>query len=502
MFKKHPKGLLCVSYATMGERFGFYTMMAVLVLFLQSKFRLTGTEAGLVYATFYFLTYVLAFVGGLIADKTKNFVGTITVGIILMATGYISIAIPTQTPVLNPTLSLILCCISLFTIAFGNGLFKGNVQAVIGQMYDNKEYADLRDEGYTIYYVFLSLGSTLAPMVAIMARNYWIGINNLGHNEELSGLCNRYLDSNITPEAVTKLQELANQVSGKVITDLTAFSYDYLDIFTKGFNFAFAFAVIAMLISLTLFLKKKSNLPRMNATVKSSSSDCVELSSKETKQRILALLGVFASVVFFWFAFHQNGLSLTLFAKDYTKVFFGGHHIHVEEFQSLEPFFLILITPIVLKMFQWLKRRNLEPSTPKKMIIGLGFTSLAFVVLALGSLHLPLLSEVTAMGSLSEDLRVTPFFLIGCYLLLAFGELFISPLGMSFVSKVSPKKYQGVMQGGWLGATSVGNELLFIGAIAYEHIPIWMTWAMFSILCLVSIGMMYSMLKFLEKFSK
>lgn len=149
MFKNHPKGLLAAALANMGERFGFYTMMAILVLFLQAKFGLDGTKAGLIYSIFYFSIYILAFVGGLIADRTRNYKGTILTGLILMSVGYFLIAIPTPTPVPNLTLYLIATCVGLFVIAFGNGLFKGNLQALVGQMYDNEKYGKYRDSGFS-----------------------------------------------------------------------------------------------------------------------------------------------------------------------------------------------------------------------------------------------------------------------------------------------------------------------------------------------------------------
>ena len=141
MFSKHPKGLIAAALANLGERFGFYTMMAILVLFLQAKFGLDGKSAGFIYSTFYFSIYILALVGGIIADKTRNYKGTIMVGIVLMALGYLMLAIPSKTPVDNQTLFLAITCIGLFVIAFGNGLFKGNLQALVGQMYDNPQYS-------------------------------------------------------------------------------------------------------------------------------------------------------------------------------------------------------------------------------------------------------------------------------------------------------------------------------------------------------------------------
>src|SRR3712207_4946582 len=140
MANKHPKGLIAAALANMGERFGFYIMMAILTLFISSKFGFSETTTGYIYSAFYASIYLLALVGGLIADKTKNYKGIILLGLVLMAVGYLLIAIPTPTPVTNMTLTLGLTCLGLLTIALGNGFFKGNLQALVGQMYDNPEY--------------------------------------------------------------------------------------------------------------------------------------------------------------------------------------------------------------------------------------------------------------------------------------------------------------------------------------------------------------------------
>jgi POT family proton-dependent oligopeptide transporter len=173
-----------------------------------------------------------------------------------------------------------------------------------------------------------------------------------------------------------------------------------------------------------------------------------------------------------------------------------------ELFQSANPFFVVFLTPVVMGLFGWLRARNMEPSTPKKIAIGMLIAALAYLFMALGSVNVPLHSEVLAMGGLPEAQRVTPFLLIGTYFILTVAELFISPLGISFVSRVAPPQYQGIMQGGWLAATALGNQLLFIGAIFYESIPIWATWTIFIVVCLISMTMMLVMLKWLERVSK
>ena len=172
MFNKHPKGLVAAALANMGERFGFYIMMAILTLFISAKFGLSETTTGYIYSAFYASIYLLALVGGIIADKTKNFKGTILVGLLLMALGYLIIAIPTPTPVPNMPLYLGLTCLGLAVIAFGNGLFKGNLQALVGQMYDNEKYSSLRDAGFQIFYMFINVGAIFAPFIAIGVRNW------------------------------------------------------------------------------------------------------------------------------------------------------------------------------------------------------------------------------------------------------------------------------------------------------------------------------------------
>ncbi|HNQ82998.1 MAG TPA: peptide MFS transporter [Bacteroidales bacterium] len=512
MMKQHPKGLLAAALANMGERFGFYTMMAILVLFLQAKFGLSGTHAGIIYSVFYFSIYILAFVGGLIADKTRNYKGTIMIGQFVMAAGYLLIAIPTKTPVPNQVLFLIISCIGLFTIAFGNGLFKGNLQALVGQMYDNPTYGKMRDSGFSLFYMFINVGALFAPIAAIAMRNGWLMRHGYEYNPNLPELCHQYLKGTITPEAATKLQTLASEVStAGPVSDLTLFANDYLNVFATGFHYAFGISIIAMLISLTIYLVNKKIFPDPSLKVKTvvnGEHHEITMDPKEVKQRLYALFAVFGIVIFFWFSFHQNGLTLTYFAKDYTDL--SGIRINLgvmeikgaEIFQSINPIFIVLLTPIIMGIFGWLRARGKEPSTPKKIAIGMLIAATAYLVMTIGSMGLPLKSEVEAAGGMADAERVTPMLLIGTYFILTVAELFISPLGISFVSKVAPPQYQGVMQGGWLGATAIGNQLLFIGAILYESVPIWLTWSVFVVACFLSFLTMLFMVRWLERVAK
>lgn len=504
MFGKHPKGLVAAALANLGERFGFYTMMAILVLFLQAKFGLDGKEAGIIYSTFYFSIYILALIGGIIADKTRNYKGTILIGIVLMAVGYLMLAIPTETPVKEKTFFLIITCLSLLVIAFGNGLFKGNLQALVGQMYDNDKYSSMRDSGFSLFYMFINIGAIFAPFAAVGVRNWWLSTFGYNYDADLPALCHGHLNGTLTSEAAAKYSELATKVSSQPVTDLQAFASDYLNVFTTGFHYAFGVAIIAMAVSLVIYIVNKKNFPDPSKKTSSSSnaSQTIEMDAQEIRQRILALFAVFGVVIFFWFSFHQNGLTLTFFAKEYTDLNLFGMPISAELFQSLNPFFVVFLTPVIMAIFAYQRGKGCEPSTPKKIAIGMGIAASAFVVMAVGSFlaELPLHKDIIAAGA--SSVKITPLLLMLTYLILTVAELYISPLGISFVSKVAPPKYQGIMQGGWLGATAIGNQLLFIGAILYESIPIWMTWTVFVVACCISMFTMLFMLKWLERVAK
>ncbi|MEG1555801.1 MAG: peptide MFS transporter [Bacteroidales bacterium] len=521
MFKNHPKGLIAAALANMGERFGFYIMMAILTLFISAKFGLSETTTGYIYSAFYASIYILALLGGLIADKTKNYKGTILTGLILMAFGYLIIAIPTPTPVPNQALYLTLTCLGLLVIAFGNGLFKGNLQALVGQMYDNKEYSDKRDSGFQIFYMFINIGGFFAPWIAIGVRNWWLKVNNFDYNASLPELCHSYIDKGdaMGAEALTRFNDYANAalLNGGTVTDLSTFANNYLDVFNRGFQYAFMAAIIAMGISLVIYLFNKNRFPnpadKAVATTKENthkiSAQEVQMSAAEIKQRIYALFAVFGVVIFFWLSFHQNGYSLTYFARDYVDlsvidINLGFTRIKgAEIFQCVNPFFVVTLTPLIMWIFGAMAKNGKAISTPKKIAIGMGIAAIAYLFLTFFSLALP---TKEALGNMSEaeinSIRITPWIMVGLYFILTVAELFISPLGLSFVSKVAPPHLQGLMQGCWLAATAVGNSLLFIGGLLYTSVPIWACWLVFVGATGASMIVMLSMVKWLEKVAK
>lgn len=516
MFKNHPKGLLMAALSNMGERFGYYIMNAVLALFLCSKFGLSDQQSGFIAAMFLTAIYVLSLVGGIIADRTQNYKATIAWGLVIMAAGYVLLSIPILATPDNATMLLALTIFALAMIACGNGLFKGNLQAIVGQMYDNFE-ADAakqgedklkwaqgqRDAGFQIFYVFINIGALAAPFIAPLLRSWWLKTNGLLYNADLPKLCHEYLSQGAQMAAgdMQNLTELATKVGGNT-ADISAFCTQYLDIFNTGIHYSFIASVVMMLVSLVIFLVSKKQFPTPGKKEAVVSVEYTEEEKRtmaaEIKQRMYALFAVLGIAVFFWFSFHQNGQSLSFFARDFVQT----DTIAPEIWQAVNPFFVIVLTPVIMWIFSLLTKRGNPISTPRKIAYGMGIAGIAFLFLAVFSAvqGYPSAESFTAMpDSAKAALKAAPWVLIVTYFFLTVAELFISPLGLSFVSKVAPKNLQGLCQGLWLGATAVGNGLLWIGPLIYNKFPIWVCWTVFLAVCLISMGVMFAMVKWLEK---
>lgn len=507
MFKNQPAGLIPAALSNMGERFGYYIMNAVLVLFLCSKFGLKEETSAIIYSCFYAGIYVLSLVGGLIADKTRNYKGTIITGLFIMTAGYILLSFPIFATAENQVWLLSLTCGALFLIAFGNGLFKGNLQAIVGQLYDNPRYAAQRDSGFQIFYVFINIGGLIAPFVAPMLRSWWLGENGLIYNASLPALCHEYLSvaDSMNTQNLNNLYALITEVGGNASANISEFCTRYLDVFNTGIHYSFIASVVAMLVSLLIFVFTKKQLPsparkEKEETVNYTAEEKKQMAT-EIKQRMYALFAVLGIAIFFWFSFHQNGTSLSLFARDFVKT----DSVQPEIWQALNPFYVIVLTPLVMWIFSALSRRGKEISTPRKIAIGMGLAGLAYLFLTIFSAiqGYPSAEEFKSLApSVAEAMKTGPWVLFVLYFFLTVAELFISPLGLSFVSKVAPKHLQGLCQGLWLGATAVGNLLLWVGPLIYNACPIWVAWTVFLSVCVVSMGVMFAMVNWLERVTR
>lgn len=516
--RDHPRGLIPAAIANMGERFGYYIMNAVLLLFLCSKFGISDDLAGWIYAVFYFLIYVLSLPGGMIADRTQKYKGTIIAGLLVMALGYGLLSIPVFSDNVGGGVSwiLVFTCFALFIIAFGNGLFKGNLQAIVGQLYDNFEAEAARkgpealaiakgrrDSGFQIFYVFINIGGVIAPFIAPLLREFWLKAHHLAYNADLPRLCHKFINGSAGANDTANLATLASGVGHTGEVD-AAFCNSYLEIFNTGVHFSFIASVVAMLISLAVFAWVMKRLPtpvkkarNTNITPQEAQTD-----AREIRQRLYALFAVLGVVVFFWFSFHQNGQSLAVFARDFVTT----DNVAPEIWQCINPFFVIVLTPIIMLTFAWFVKRGKEVSTPRKIAIGMFITALAYIFLATVAIvyNYPSGEEFKGLDeAVKMSMKTGPYVLILTYFFLTVAELFISPLGLSFVSKIAPKHLQGICQGLWLTSTAIGNLFIALGVTMLNTFPHqWMCWAVFAGFCLLSMGVMLSMVKWLEKVTR
>ena len=508
MFEGQPKGLFALALANTGERFGYYTMLAVFALFLRANYGLSPAMAGTIYSAFLMFVYFFPLIGGMMADKF-GFGKMVTTGIIIMFAGYLLLSVPLG----GDSVALVVMLAALLLIGFGTGLFKGNLQVMVGDLYNDPQYKDKRDAGFSIFYMAINIGALFAPTAAIKIKEY----------AELS------------------------------------LGYSSND----AYHFSFAVACASLILSIAIYYVFRSTFRHTEGGAKkdgkvADAAPVEELSKEETKQRIVALCLVFAVVIFFWMAFHQNGLSLTYFADEFTAqsaeglqamcfnvwnlvaVIFivyalfslfqsktskakgisaavivaavaflclsydadGSVTVSAPIFQQFNPFYVVALTPVSMAIFGSLAAKGKEPSAPRKIAYGMIVAAVAYALMAFGSFGLPMpQTEIGADGNpvAVHVADVTPNLLIMVYLVLTFGELLLSPMGISFVSKVAPPKYKGMMMGGWFVATAIGNQLVVVGGLLWGAVPLWVCWSVFLGVCLVAAIFMFAMMKRLEK---
>jgi len=566
MLKGHPKGLLVAFFANMGERFGYYTMLAIFVLYLQANFGFNASQAGDYYGGFLFGIYFLPILGGIVADRLLGYGKTIALGTIVMFVGYMLLA----SPGFFAMEGKLIIIISLFVISLGTGFFKGNLQALTGKLYDDPKYAPNRDNAFNIFYMGINIGAFFAPHAATGVVNWMLGGKNFSYESTIPHLSNLQATPHPFLDKMTgtlqanfsgvqtytaKLQHFMTEMNFG--GPLQEFIQEYPTTLSKGYSGAFAVAAVSMLVSLIIFTAFRKYYKHADVTEKQKEqaaakagkkSETVKMSKEEEKKRLVALGLVFITVAFFWMAFHQNGFTLTIFARDFTvsdvskfdylffdlrsflpllaaigglilllrpkskqrtKLIGGGllvagaglgywaystfsanPTIEPQLFQHFNPIFIVFLTPLIVGFFTWLRKKGKEPSSPRKIGIGMFLTALGFVVMMSGALKLQ------SMTGLS------PYWLIGTYLTLTVAELFLSPIGISFVAKVAPPRFSGLAQGGWLGATAIGNLLAGLVGKLWDIVEIWQFFALLVGLTILSGIFIFSIMRILENATK
>ena len=500
MFEGQPRGLWALALANTGERFGYYTMLAVFILFLQANFGWSSSTAGLVYSTFLMLVYFLPLFGGIAAD-VWGYSKMVTIGIFVMFAGYALLSIPLgATPLAIGAMGAALLLVSL-----GTGLFKGNLQVMVGDLYNDPQYSAKRDSGFSLFYMLINVGALFAPTAAI------------------------------------KIMEWSQQSLGVSEED--------------SYHFAFAVACVSLIVSICIYYGFKSTFQQVLNVKKSDgakvqSSNEQELSKSETIERIVCLVLVYAVVIFFWMAFHQNGATLTFFARDYVATsatgvtamafdvtnlllcivivyglfgifqsksvshkgiwgaviaaavaFLDYKYLHTEEvsvsapiFQQFNPCFVVALTPVSIALFGWLAKKGKEPKAPVKIGLGMLVAALAYLLMTIMSVGLPA-PNAESPEHLAD---VSPNILVSTYLILTFAELLLSPIGIAFVTKVAPPKFKGMMMGGWFVATALGNFLVSIPTILWGK-DLYVVWGTLMCICLVAALFIFSIIKKLNR---
>ena len=509
MFEGQPKGLWALALANTGERFGYYTMLAVFTLFLQANFGFDEKLTSSIFSVFLGLVYFLPLIGGILADKF-GYHKMVTIGIFIMFAGYVLLSLPLG----KDSVALVAMAGALLAISLGTGLFKGNLQVMVGDLYNEPKYAQKRDSGFQLFYMAINIGAMFAPTAAIKLMDW--AQNSLGASE------------------------------------------------ADSYHYAFAVACESLIFSIAVYYAGMFTFRHViggkkNDAGKADAKDVAvadELTPAETKERIVCLCLVMAVVVFFWMAFHQNGLTLTFFARDYTAtsssgvesmmfdvwnlvaaifIVFGGFSLFQSKtakgkatgfgliaaaaaflywqytqlpesisisapiFQQFNACFVVMLTPVSIAFFGWLAKLGKEPKAPVKIGLGMLVAAAAYVLMIVGCLGLPA-PAYNADGSNMHMADVTPNLLVGTYLVLTFAELLLSPIGISFVSKVAPPKYKGMMMGAWFVSTALGNMLVAIPGFLWG-MDLTIVWGVLMVICVVAALFIFSIIKKLNKVS-
>jgi len=447
----HPRGLVTLFFTEMWERFSYYGMRALLVLFMVEQIDAGGLgysdqTATAIYGLYTGFAYLVCLPGGWIADRLWGAQRSVWVGGIIIMSGHFVLAVPGVTTFF---LGLMLVCT-------GTGLLKPNVSAVVGELYPPEDAR--RDSGFTIFYMGINLGAALGPLVCggLATQNWHYGFAAAGVGM-LAGLIQFRLmrgalgKAGLAPasQPSARLKRTAWSVVGSVLA--IAFL-----LFVAGVNSWVAFDAPALARGMAVAL--------IGAMIAYFAYVFLagQLTSVERNRMIVIVVLVLACAMF-WAGFEQAGSSLNLFAERFTIRDFAGFEIPASWFQSLNPTFIILLAPVYAMFWVWLARRHLEPAAPAKFAVGLIILGVGFAVM------------IGAAALVAQGRQVWPTWLVFTYLLHTMGELALSPVGLSAMTKLAPRRFVGQVMGMWFMCTALGNAIagLVAGTFDVGALPDW-----------------------------
>lgn len=416
---RHPKGLYVLFATEMWERFSFYTMLAMFALYMRNSdpgqgFGWSVDDTQYLVSNYLMAVYASPLIGGWIADRKIGYRRAVMIGGLFFMAGHLLLSFR----------SIGIVYAALTCLVIGNGFFKPNVSAMVGNLY--KEGSHLKDRAYNIFYMGINVGAFLAPVVATFVQGRW------GYHPAFAVAAFGMLISVIILWRAKKYVEEADRPlsrGAKTVADTAAVTVDAPP---HGVS-----------------QQDAANAVRRDA-----------MDAVPDWKRVAALIVIFLIVIVFWMVFHQNSTTITYWGDENTDWNISGIISN-----AINPAWVILLTFPLVGFWRWLDKKGLEPATPTKMVIGMVMTALAFLVFfvaaKIGEGSLPAGADPYALGAY----KMSPLWLLGGYGILTLGELMLSPMGLSLVSKVAPIRMRGLMMGGWFVATAIGNKLTQIGQL-------------------------------------
>ncbi len=435
----HPKGLGLLFVVEMWERFSYYGMRALLVLYLVNQLEWSISEATHLYGVYTGLVYLTPLFGGYLADRLIGTRRSLVIGAIVIAAGHFSMVFEGMT----------MFYLGLGLIIVGTGFFKPNVSTMVGQLY--RQGDNRRDAGFTIFYMGINLGAFIAPLICgylgqRVGWHYGFGAAGVGM---LLGLAvylwgrERYLPGIGLP--TQKSPDNAAAIGANAVTSSS-----------MGTVAAIVGAIVGAGLA---YVSGASWLPIIMAGVAGATVASTLLGTQgEERKHVIALFIVFFFVIFFWMAFEQAGSSMSLFADRYTNLNVGSFEIPSSWFQSVNSLFILMFAPIFGAMWVKLGRKGKEPSTALKMVFGLLLLGIGFLFLVAGSKSVDACIATYGRGA-AECAVANPMWLVMAFAFHTWGELCLSPVGLSYVTKVAPARFVSLLMGGWFMASAAANYL-------------------------------------------